>query len=134
MFKINTKQVVLGFTILGLFAALMMSAYTNSVNAQVSFVSDPIAAAFINDDGSVSVGTSNVSALYDFNAAQYEITLAGDDYFFSSYTTNVTVTTSRDDKPLIASVDSLNGNLVVVIQDVAGNRVQGSFQFVTYAP
>jgi len=100
--------------------------------AQVSSIGDPVAAAYVREDATISVGTSNVSsAIFDSQAGQYEITIDGEDYFYLDYVTLVTL--SADD-PLIVSTSSVNGHLVVVVLDPSGNPVQADFQFVTYKP
>ena len=131
--KISTRQVVLGFTLVALVGAMLLSFSAESISAQQP--TTPIAYGYVLEDGSNQTSTFNVvSTFYDFNAGQYEITIDGIDYFFSSFVTAVTPAVARNDRPLIASTSSVNGNLVVILQDVAGNRVQGDFQFVTYQP
>ena len=131
--KNRTRQMILGFTLVALVGTILLSVSPESNSAQQPMTA--VAYGFVLEDGSNQTSTFNVSStFYDFNASQYEITIDGIDYFFSSFMTVVTPTTTRDGKPIIASTDSVNGNLVVVLQDVAGNRIQGDFQFVTYSP
>jgi len=133
MFQSSVRQVVLGFTIFGVLAVILLSASTDSISAQVPM--EPIAYGYLLEDGSNETSTFNVSStFYNSNAGQYEITIDGVDYFYSDFVTVVTPGTARNGQPLIASTSSVGGNLVVVLQDVAGNHVQGDFQFVIYQP
>src|SRR3989304_5853256 len=119
----------------GVFVVLGVLTYVLFVppgTAQVSSIGDPIAAAYVRADATISVGTSNVSsAIFDSQAGQYEITIDGEDYFYLDYVTLVTL--SADD-PLIVSTSSVNGHLVVIVIDLDGYPVQADFQFVTYKP
>jgi hypothetical protein len=91
----------------------------------------PIAYGFINTDGSVSVATPNVSSSYNAGSGRYEITIAGESYYFSEYVTVVTVVGTPALLPVTSSV---GGDLLVYLRDVSGNSAQRWFQFVTYKP
>ena len=114
---------------------LGISTYTLFVStgaAQVSLVGDPVAAAYVRANATISVRTSNVtSAIFDSSAGQYEITIDGEDYYYSDYVTLATLSTTA---PFSISTGSVNGHLVVVVLDPSGNPVQADFQFVTYKP
>ena len=94
-------------------------------------VSLPIAYAFINADGSVAKGTSNVSSVWNGTASRYEITIAGENYFWKDY---VTIVTPAGTNPRMVRTSSVGGKLLVVIYDTAGTQVQCPFQFITYKP
>ncbi len=92
----------------------------------------PIAYAFIGSDGTKASGTSNVSCTWDPTSSGYEITIAGETYFYSYYATTVTPLSSKGVRT--AATNSLTGKLLVYIYDESGSKVQSSFQFVTYKP
>ena len=73
----------------------------------------PIAYAFINSDGSVASGTPNVSCTWNAGSQQYEITIAGESYFYNNYVTTVTVSGLAR----IATTNSGVGKLLVFIQE-----------------
>jgi len=91
----------------------------------------PIAYGFINGDGSVAAATPNVSSTYNAGSSRYEITIAGESYFFDEY---VTVVTSVGTPPRIATTSSVGGDLLVYLRDLSGNPTQYYFQFTTYKP
>ncbi len=95
-------------------------------------VSLPIAYAFINSDGSVSSGTSNVSCVWNSGLSRYEITISGESFFFSSYVT--TITSVGSTTPIVASTGSISGKLTVYLFDLSGTKVQNSFQVAVYKP
>jgi len=88
----------------------------------------PIALGFVNTNGTLNVGSSNVSST--FNSGRYEITISGYSYFFSEYVTLVTPTTAG----YTARTSSLGGKLHVYLYNASGAAAQGPFQFVTYKP
>jgi len=104
---------------------------TEDLTAGPADVSLPIAYAFINSSGTVASGTSNVSSAWSATHHRYEITITGEDYSWIYY---VTIVTPTGGGPRIATTGSVDGKLVVYIFDSTGNKVQNSFQFVTYKP
>jgi hypothetical protein len=91
----------------------------------------PIAYGFINTDGSVAAATPNVSSVYNASLNRYEITIAGETYYFNEY---VTVLTAVSLPPLLTMTDSVSGQLLIYLRNASGNPVQRWFQFVTYKP
>jgi thioredoxin 1 len=90
----------------------------------------PIAFAYIDSDGSVMAGTSNVSCTYNVDKSRYDITIEGEDYFYNRYVTVATCCGSFG----VPITNSSNGELIVSIRDVYNNRTMEDFQFVTYKP
>jgi hypothetical protein len=88
----------------------------------------PIAYATVSESGYVFSGTPNVSVAWN-PAGVYEITIANENYNYRSYSTVVTVNGAA---PVVATTNSNNGMLVIFLSDLAGARVQRSFQFVVY--
>jgi hypothetical protein len=91
---------------------------------------DIIAYASISSDGTILNGSSNVSScLWNASLSRYEITITGENYFYSSYATMVTPF-----EPVIAEVGSVSGLLLVTLTNTSGNAGQHGFQFVTFKP
>ena len=90
-----------------------------------------IAYASVGYNGHVMRGTSNVTSTY--NAAQnwYEITIAGEDYYFPNY---VAIVTPSNNTPLLATVGSVDNKLLVMCHTLSGSTVQCDFQVVVYKP
>ncbi|MGA8151014.1 MAG: hypothetical protein WB952_08700 [Terriglobales bacterium] len=97
-------------------------------------VSLPIAYGMINANGTVSKATSNVSVSWDATNKWYAITIAGINYNFVNFVTQVTATFSNAVPQVTANVGSVSGNLLVQLHDSAGNAIQNPFQFVTFQP
>ena len=92
----------------------------------------PIAYGFVNSDGSLASGTSNItSTTWNATTEYYEITISGESYFFSNY---VTVVTLLSGGRYTACVNSHSDKLLVSVLDYLGNSAQVAFQFVTYKP
>jgi hypothetical protein len=91
----------------------------------------PIAYGVINSAGSVASGTPNVSSTWNGTDNRYEITISGENYFWSSY---VTVVTVSDTSPYVAVTDSVSNKLLVYIYNLSGVKTSKDFQFVTYKP
>ncbi|MBU1148552.1 hypothetical protein KKI23_00510 [Patescibacteria group bacterium] len=86
----------------------------------------PIAYGFVDSDGTLIGGTSNVTTTWDTN--HYEITIDGEDYYYTEYIAQVTPVTEY-----ISSVSSLSDNLTVYFNTHAGVAGQQSdFGFVVY--
>ena len=90
----------------------------------------PLAYGFVNSDGTLNAGTSNISSI-TWNSDRYEITISGEAYFYNNYVTIITPTSSA-----IKSwrVTSIGGDLVVYLYDSSDTEIQGYFQFITYKP
>jgi len=95
----------------------------------------PLAYAFINWSGAVIRGTPNVTSTYNATNGYYEITIAGESYFFSNYATIVTPLDAPGNS-YIAGTSSVSGKLLIAFTDKTGAQVQlpapFGFQFVTY--
>ncbi len=91
----------------------------------------PIAYGVVNSDGSLTLGSSNVSSAWSTNA--YRITISGYSYYWADYVTTVTLF-SGCDHAYSARTDSVSGNLLVYVYDETGTKTQCAFQFVTHKP
>jgi hypothetical protein len=108
-------------------------AITKAYTAGTNNSAIPIAYACINSDGSVASGTPNVSCSWNATNSNYEITIAGETYYYLDYVTVVTVTDSNP--PRIATTGSLGGKLIVHINNVSTvTELQAPFHFITYKP
>jgi hypothetical protein len=90
-----------------------------------------IAYGFIRSDGTVSKATSNVSCVWNATYKRYEITIAGENYFWLNYSSIVTCGVSTQGT---MTTNSVGGKLLVFAYDAAGNPVQRHFQFATFKP
>ena len=122
-------------------AAIANSAVTSAAIAtdavsKVKLASDvdqllPIAFAWISSGGTKVSGTANVSSTWNSTDKQYEITISGENYYYTDYVTVV----SAGGGAYIPRVTSVGGKLVVIIYSLAAAQVQPlGFQFVTYKP
>jgi hypothetical protein len=92
----------------------------------------PIAYGMIDGLGVIRNGSGNFTVVRSpIRPLDYLITITGEDYFFTNYTTNATVT---DAVPYIISTNSLGGGLIVSIFNLAGTQISAPFSFVTYKP
>jgi hypothetical protein len=89
----------------------------------------PIAYGAVNANGTLSMGTPNVSVTWEASLSRYRITIAGENYTFAQYATTITPSGSS---PRTAMEDSAVGWLIVRIFDVSGTSVQAPFNFTTY--
>lgn len=90
----------------------------------------PLAYAFVMSNGAIMANTPNVAnCVWNSTYGRYEITIAGESYYYTDYVTVVSPASS-----LIAHVASISGKLLVYTRNSAGDPVQGSFQFITYKP
>ncbi len=87
----------------------------------------PIAYGFVNLNGTLASGTSNVSSAW--TGTRYEITIDGEGYFFSSYATLATPTCDN----ATMDIGSVGGKLLITprVNNVVS---QCAFQFVTFKP
>jgi len=92
-----------------------------------------IAWGFVNSDGTLGAHSTNVTSTWNAAALRYEITIAGESYFFSNYATIVTPTLSTPlTTMLIPNVASFQNKLHVQLLSATGSSTQGNFQFVTF--
>jgi len=89
----------------------------------------PVAYGYYRNGTGITSGSGNFTISYVSGSEYYLIDIPGVSYFFSSYTTLLTASSSNI-KTIQES--SLGGDLIVICEDSAGNRVQGSFQFIVY--
>jgi hypothetical protein len=90
----------------------------------------PIAYAFIDEDGSVRAGTSNITSTWDAGSDRYEISIAGENYYYADYVAVVTPSGSA----LRPRTGSVGGDLLVYLYNDSGDLVQEDFQFVIFKP
>jgi hypothetical protein len=127
------SKLLLTLLLIGAVMAMALTTNQGAIGSQLPL--EPLAFGFINQDGEVGVGTSNViSAEWDALALQYVISLESIPYWYGSFATMVSPRNRTDGLPLMVMTDSLNGNLVVIFYDIMGNRHQSAFQFVTFQP
>ena len=95
-----------------------------------------IAHGYVQEDGTLNSGTDNVSSTWNAAGNRYEITIAGESYFFDEYTTLVTLGSSSSCRDAIAVTDSSGGVMWLSFRDVegtgAGTDKQCAFMFATY--
>jgi hypothetical protein len=103
------------------------------VNTQANANSNmlPIAYGSVMSNAGVMANSSNVSCSWDATYQRYEITIAGENYLWTNYITNVTPMSSA---PLVAKTASVGGKLLVELFTLAGVKTQGHFQFSTFKP
>jgi hypothetical protein len=87
----------------------------------------PIAYGFVNSNGTLASGTSNVSSAW--TGTRYEITIDGESYFFSSYATLASPTCDN----ATMDIGSVSGKLLITPR-VNNVITQCPFQFVTFKP
>lgn len=91
----------------------------------------PIAFAFINSDGTKASATSNVTSTYNTASERYEITIAGYSYFWTAFSTLVTLSGACAAQNTVQT-NSASGKLLVTVYTGAGAATQCPFQFVTF--
>lgn len=98
-----------------------------------SAMGTPIAYGYVNSNGTLSVGSTNIGAItYNTGSGRYEITITGESYFFNTYVTVVTPGGSNISGNW--RVSSGSGNMYVYLRDTNNAVKQGDFAFVTYKP
>lgn len=90
----------------------------------------PIAFGTVSSNGSKFSGTDNWSASYNAANKRYEITIAGQSYYYLNY---ATVITPAGDNRFCKS-SSVGGKLLVLCYDHNGNAQTSRFGFVTFKP
>ncbi len=96
----------------------------------------PIAYATINLDGTVAVGTPNVSSAWNLPNQRYEITITGETYSTVTHVTTVTPIANGLSEALFATTGSGGGQLRIRIMSSSTGTVgqQKPFHFVVYKP
>lgn len=93
----------------------------------------PIAYGMIGETGVIYNGSGNFTVVRSpINPLDYLITISGESYYFTDYTTNATVINATI--PLIIGTSSLGGGIIVSIFNLAGTKISANFSFVTYKP
>ncbi len=100
---------------------------TKSYSGTLAHVA-PFAFGNISLAGAIYSGTGNFTC--SWNTSEYLIAITGVTYFYSTYTTVVTI--NDINTPLVATTNSIGGNLIVKIYNLSGNPVQAPFEFVIY--
>jgi hypothetical protein len=90
----------------------------------------PIAYGAILADGTKFSGTANWSSTFNPTYNRYEITIAGESYYYLSYAT--VVTPAGDVR--FCRTDSVSGRLLISCYDHAGNPATSRIGFVTSRP
>ena len=98
----------------------------NSVQTKAAI--GPKAFGFVDDNGDITYGSGNITAVWNAGSSRYEITISGLAYTFSN---NVTIVTPSG-HIYRTRVSSNAGNLLVYLHNSSDALVQGRFQFITY--
>jgi len=77
--------------------------------------SNPIAFGFIAPDGSIISGSGNFTCTWNSNNLRYEINITGESYYWTDYSTQVTLASHASTAGAIVQVGSLNGNMLIYI-------------------
>jgi len=90
----------------------------------------PIAFAFIDDTGAVLSGTGNLACSWNPDQEWYEISVAGEDIYYTDYVTIVTPS-----YPMLTDVSSVMGMQIVQLLDPdTGLPVAGMFSIAIFKP
>lgn len=88
----------------------------------------PIAYGTVRPNGVLASGSGN-AAVTRTGMGNYEVTISGEDYYFTQYTPQLTI---NGGDPYFISSTSVSGNLIVNIYDTSGARADSHFTFVVY--
>ena len=77
-------------------------------------------------DGTKMSGSSNVTTLWNASSLWYEVTIAGESYFYTSYATTVSSIDAPTCRP-----SSVSGKLLIICTNSAGAQVQSRVSFNT---
>jgi hypothetical protein len=102
-----------------------------TVGSQSSSV--PVAYGYVNSNGSLSSGTSNISSSWNSSIKRYEITISGESYYYNEFVTQVTLPTICNYANSVRTASS-GGKLLVYIYNSSGQYTQCEFQFTTFKP
>jgi len=93
----------------------------------------PIAWGFVSSNGALGAHSPNVTGVvWDVSNSWFNITISGEDYFWTRYATVVTPSTGTATGSLAPAVGSVGGHLLVWLNNTSGGKVQDNFQFVTF--
>jgi hypothetical protein len=87
----------------------------------------PIAYGTLWFDGTKQSGSANVTSTWNATSKWYEITIAGESYFYLSYATVVSTVDPPTCRP-----NSVSGKLLIICTDSAGAQVQARVSFTTF--
>ena len=107
-----------------------MDATSTGLDAAQAGGTGPIAFGTVLSSGSKSKGTDNWSASFNASDKRYEITIAGQSYYYLDYAT--VITAAGDDTFCRSS--SVGGKLLVYCYDHTGNAQASRFGFATFRP
>ncbi len=110
-------------------SAKFKSVQFEDFSTQTTAAKGPIAHGFIQSSGNTTSGSNNYTSVWNGTNNRYEITIVGENYFWTSYTTIITEASNTIDRIYVTS--SL-GKLVVYLYNSAGSLIQANFQFVTF--
>lgn len=152
----GTTAGVYGYGTNGVYAVNSGNAYINAYLATASYAGDfstdvrvkgylkreyvsgapknaiPVAYGTVNSDASISTGSGNFSVTYNATSNWYEISITGESYHYTSYTTMVTPTGASS--PTFATTSSVSGRLIVAIFNTSGTKQTNMFNFIVYRP
>ncbi len=89
----------------------------------------PIAFGSISSSAAISSGSGGYTVVYDNTSNRYEITITGETYHFTNYTSLVTPASSTVSSFRTSSV---SGKLLVYLYNSTGTPIQGNFHFIVY--
>lgn len=89
----------------------------------------PVAYGCCDNTASILSGTGNFTCTWNSSLSRYEISITGENYSTTTYTTVVTL---RGEDPKFATTGSVDGKLLIYIFNISGTKVTGDFQFATY--
>jgi hypothetical protein len=104
-----------------------LTAHRPSVQSDVLGAPGPIAYGTLWFDGTKMSGSANVTTLWNAASLWYEVTIAGESYFYTSYATAV----SSIDPPTCRP-SSVSGKLLLICTNSAGAQVQSRVSFTTF--
>lgn len=81
-----------------------------------SGATNPVAFGFISPDGTIASGSGNFTCSWNATSKRYEIVISGQDYFWTTYTTIVTMASHSDNYGAFAQIGSVGGAMLVYIK------------------
>jgi hypothetical protein len=110
-------------------SARFKSVQFEDFSTQTTAAIGPIAFGSIGGSGTIYSGSGNYTVVWNAVNLNYEITISGENYNFSLYTTMITPTTMSIKAFRTSSSIS---KLLVILYNSAGAQVQGNFSFLTF--
>jgi hypothetical protein len=99
---------------------------------QTTAAINPVAMAVVSSGGNIMSGwPSGIAVTWNAASSYYEITIPGENFYYSQYVTTVTPIGGSS---LTVSTSSMTNKLIVLIYDSNGNLIQNMFQFIVYKP